>query len=254
MEKQNKELNDAELLRYSRTIFLDSIDYAGQKKLKNSKALIVGCGGLGSSAAYYLASSGIGQISLCDEDEVEISNLARQIIHTTRDIGKAKTRSAKEKLNALNPEIKITELGKITTENIQKSFGSTDIILDCSDNFETRFLINRFAKKLNIPLVSGAAIRFEAQVMSFLNTKNSACYQCLFPNLNTQIPENCTDCGVFPPLVGVVGSIQASEAIKILLGIGNNLIGKMLVFSLFDMKFKELNITQDKDCKICFPK
>ena len=246
-------MKDDQLLRYSRHILLPEIEYAGQEKLLNSHCLIIGAGGLGSPASIYLASSGIGKITICDFDDVDISNLQRQILHSDQSIGINKALSASKFLNKVNSEIIITPIEKkLNIDEMTDIAKDVDVIIDCSDNFETRYALNKIAFHLNKPLVSGAAIKFDGQISVFdFRNATSPCYECLFPDSKTETELRCADHGVFSPLVGMIGSTQAAEAIKIILNIGNSLMGRLLLLNSKDMTWKTIKIVKDKSCKIC---
>lgn len=246
-------MKDDQLLRYSRHILLPEIEYAGQEKLLNSHCLIIGAGGLGSPASIYLASSGIGKITICDFDDVDISNLQRQILHSDQSIGTNKALSASKFLNKVNSEIIITPIEKkLNIDEMTDIAKDVDVIVDCSDNFETRYALNKIAFHLNKPLVSGAAIKFDGQISVFdFRNATSPCYECLFPDSKTEAELRCADHGVFSPLVGMIGSIQAAEAIKIILNVGNSLMGRLLLLNSKDMTWKTIKIVKDKSCKIC---
>lgn len=210
-------MDDAQLLRYGRQILLPSIGIEGQQRLLNSHALIIGLGGLGSPAAMYLASSGVGHLTLADFDRVELSNLQRQIVHATSDLGRLKAESARDRLSALNPDIEITVIGeRLNDENIYALATKADVVLDCSDNFATRFAINRACVATRTPLVSGAAIRLEGQLALFrLDRDDSPCYHCVYPEQG-ELHLSCSETGVLAPLTGVIGCLQAVEALKVL--------------------------------------
>mgnify|MGYP003988537853 FL=1 len=246
-------MKDNQLLRYSRHILLPEIEYAGQEKLLNSHCLIIGAGGLGSPASIYLASSGIGKITICDFDDVDISNLQRQILHSDQSIGTNKALSASKFLNKVNSEIIITPIEKkLNIDEMTDIAKDVDVIIDCSDNFETRYALNKIAFHLNKPLVSGAAIKFDGQISVFdFRNATSPCYECLFPDSKTEAELRCADHGVFSPLVGMIGSTQAAEAIKIILNVGNSLMGRLLLLNSKDMTWKTIKIVKDKSCKIC---
>ena len=246
-------MKDDQLLRYSRHILLPEIEYAGQEKLLNSHCLIIGAGGLGSPASIYLASSGIGKITICDFDDVDISNLQRQILHSDQSIGTNKALSASKFLNKVNSEIIITPIEKkLNIDEMTDIAKDVDVIIDCSDNFETRYALNKIAFYLNKPLVSGAAIKFDGQISVFdFRNATSPCYECLFPDSKTEAELRCADHGVFSPLVGMIGSTQAAEAIKIILNVGNSLMGRLLLLNSKDMTWKTIKIVKDKSCKIC---
>ena len=245
------ELNDAELSRYSRQILLNDIDYDGQLTLANSHAVIFGLGGLGSPASLYLASAGIGQLTLVDFDQVDDSNLQRQVVHREQTIGMDKVESAKQSLQQLNSLIQIdTIAAKLSPEQVDQLIASADIVLDCSDNFETRFALNRACYQAKKPLVSGAAIRWEGQISTYdFRQDNSPCYQCLYPN-EGGVDMTCSRNGVLSPVVGMVGSMQAVEAIKALLGLPT-LSGKLMIIDAFTMMIRTLNLKQDPACPNC---
>lgn len=245
-------MNDEQLLRYSRQIMLPQVDVTGQEKLLDSTVLIVGLGGLGSSAAMYLASAGVGHLILADFDTVELSNLQRQIIHSTDDIGRTKVESAADSLKKINPDITITKFAaKLDNESLNALLPQVDLVLDGCDNFETRFAVNRACVTHRKPLVSGAAIRFEGQVSVFLNNEApSPCYQCLYKEEGEE-NMNCTENGVLAPLVGIIGSIQATEAIKVLTGIGKSLESKLLLLDVLHMECRTLKLKQDPGCPVC---
>ena len=246
-------MKDNQLLRYSRHILLPEIEYSGQEKLLNSHCLIIGAGGLGSPVSIYLASSGIGKITICDFDDVDISNLQRQILHSDNSIGTNKAISASNFLNKVNPEIIITPIAKkLNIYEMTNIANEADVIIDCSDNFETRYALNKIAFSLKKPLISGAAIKFDGQISVFDFRKiSSPCYECLFPDTNTEEELRCADHGVFSPIVGIIGSTQAAEALKIILDIGNSLMGRLLLFNAKDMTWKTITIVKDKSCNVC---
>jgi adenylyltransferase/sulfurtransferase len=245
-------MNDEQLLRYSRQIMLPAIDVEGQSKLLSSKVLIIGMGGLGSPVAMYLASAGVGKLILCDDDKVDLSNLQRQIAHHTPDIGIAKTQSAKKTLLALNPDISIETLEKrLGRDELLEQISSCDVVVDASDNFETRFLLNEVCVKLRKPLVSGAAIRMEGQVTVFSNNSPlDPCYRCLYRD-EAEITETCSESGVISPIVGIIGSIQALETLKILTNVGESLSGRLLIIDGSTMECREIRLKKDPACPIC---
>lgn len=245
-------MDDDKLLRYSRQIMLPEIDAEGQQRLADARVLIIGLGGLGSSSSVYLAAAGVGHLILVDFDEVDISNLQRQIVHATNDIGRLKVDSAKQHLLELNPEIQITTINHKVEDNVlEEQVKAATVVLDCSDNFQTRFAINEACVKHKIPLVSGAAIRFEAQVSVF-NSKHklSPCYQCLY-GVETEVEQTCTTNGVISPLLGIVGSIQACETMKIIMGIGKTLQGRLLILDVMHMEWHTAKLKKDPKCPIC---
>ncbi len=245
-------MNEEQLLRYSRQMMLPEIDAAGQLRLADSKVLIIGLGGLGSSASMYLCSGGVGELSLVDFDTVELSNLQRQIVHTTLNIGKPKVESAKTQLNAINPDIHINTINKkLEFDELSALIQQHDLVLDCSDNFQTRFEINKACVTHKKPLVSAAAIRFEAQVSVFdLRNETSPCYRCLYDETSFT-DQTCTANGVIAPLLGIVGSIQALEAMKLIMDIGEVLIGKLLLFDALSMEWHVAKLNKDTSCPIC---
>ncbi len=245
-------MNDEQLLRYSRQIMLPEIDAAGQDRLADSTVLIVGLGGLGSSVSIYLTAAGIGHLILVDFDKVDISNLQRQIVHSTKDIGRLKTDSAYDHLHALNPDIEISLIDHILEgDELYSVMSKADIVVDASDNFNTRFSLNEASVKTRTPLVSGAAIRFESQVSVFdPRDATSPCYRCLYGD-DAQVEETCTANGVVSPLLGIIGSIQAMEAMKLIMGIGQTLTGKLLLFDALNMEWHQAKLSKDPNCPVC---
>lgn len=245
-------MDDELLLRYSRQILLPQIDIWGQEKINQARILIVGAGGLGCPAAIYLAAAGVGHLILADHDRVELSNLQRQIAHHTSDIGKAKAESAKQTLLSLNPNIQVDALcQRLLGQALREQVKNVDLVLDCSDNFATRFEINQACVATGTPLVSGAAIRFEGQVAVFTPGRDdSPCYNCLYPNLET-LAESCSETGVIAPITGIVGSIQALEAIKVLLGIGQPLTGRLLLLDGLRMEWNCVILPKNPTCPTC---
>ncbi len=245
-------MNDEQLLRYSRQMMLPEIDAAGQERLNESRVLIIGLGGLGSPVSLYLASAGVGEIVLVDFDKVDISNLQRQIVHTTPNLGRLKVESAKDHLQAINPEIHIECIDHaLDGEQLLSEAEKADVIVGASDNFQTRFTLNEASVKTKTPLVSGAAIRFEGQVSVF-NPKdeNSPCYRCLYGE-DVATEETCTANGVIAPLLGIIGSIQANETLKILMGIGETLQGKLLLHDSLYMELNQAILKKDPACPVC---
>ncbi|MDA9210747.1 HesA/MoeB/ThiF family protein [Methylophilaceae bacterium] len=246
-------MKDNQLLRYSRHILLPEIEYEGQEKILNSHCLVIGAGGLGSPVSIYLASSGIGKITICDFDDVDISNLQRQILHNDKSIGTNKAFSARKFLNKINSETTIIPINKkLNIDGMTKIAKNVDVIIDCSDNFKTRYALNKIAFNLKKPLVSGAAIKFDGQISVFdFRKSTSPCYECLFPDSKSEVELRCADHGVFSPLVGIIGSTQAAEAIKIILDLGDSLMSRLLLLNSKDMTWKDIKITKDKSCKVC---
>lgn len=246
-------MNDQQLLRYSRHILLPQIDIEGQEKLTQSHVLIIGMGGLGSPAAMYLAASGIGKITICDGDQVDLTNLQRQIIHRTESIGLAKVDSAKHTLLQINPEITINTITHhVESAELRSLVENADSVIDASDNFSTRHQINQACVEYKKTLISGAVTRFTGQVTVFdLRHPNSPCYHCLYPDEGESEDMPCTVMGVFSPITGIIGCIQAAETIKTLLNIGNNLSGRLLRLDGLTMQWQVANLQKDPHCSIC---
>ena len=246
-------MNDDQLLRYSRHILLPQIGIEGQEKFLGSHALIVGAGGLGSPIALYLASAGVGRITICDGDEVDLTNLQRQIVHRTESIGKKKVESARATLAAINPGISVVALAeRVAGKRLEALVAEADVVLDGSDNFATRHAINRACVALRKPLVSGAGVRFDGQVAVFdLRSRQSPCYHCLFPEAGETEDVRCAVMGVFAPLVGIVGSIQAAEALKLLAGAGESLAGRLLLIDALTMQIRSVRLQKDPACAVC---
>ncbi len=246
-------INDQQLLRYSRHILLPEIGIEGQQKLLDAHVLVIGAGGLGCPAALFLAASGVGTLTLCDGDIVDLTNLQRQILHRTSSIGMAKVDSARAALNQINPEVHVVALNERVDEaRLLELASQADVVLDCSDNFATRYALNRVCVQLNKPLVSGAATRFDGQVSVFdLRRTESPCYHCLYPEQAEIEETRCAVMGVFAPLVGIIGSLQAAEALKLLLGIGTSLCGRLLVMDVLHMELRSVKLTKDSACRVC---
>ena len=245
-------MEDQELLRYSKQIMLPQIDIEGQQKIMDSTILIIGMGGLGSPTALYLAAARVGHLIIADFDQVELSNLQRQIIHQTKDIGDDKVNSAKNKLTELNPNIKITIANEIIhTGNLPELIKGVDIVLDGTDNFDSRFEINQICVEHQKPLVSAAVVRFEGQVSVFKGyEKDLPCYQCLY-SVDGEENESCIDNGVLAPVAGLVGTIQALQAIKVILNLGDQLCGSLLLVDALDLSFRKVKIGKDLKCPVC---
>ncbi len=246
-------MNDGQLLRYSRHILLPQIGIEGQEKLLASRALIVGAGGLGSPAALYLASAGVGRLTICDGDSVDLTNLQRQIVHATASIGVNKALSASRTLAGINPEVTVTAINRrLDEDDLMALAAEADVVLDASDNFATRHAVNRVCARLGKPLVSGAAVRFDGQVAVFdFGKPDTPCYHCLFPEHAEQEDERCATLGVFAPLVGIIGSIQAAEALKLLAGIGESLAGRLLLLDGLRMEWRNIRLLKDPACPVC---
>jgi len=246
-------MNDEQLLRYSRHILLPEIGIEGQEKFLASTALIVGAGGLGSPVAMYLAAAGVGTIALADGDAVDLTNLQRQILHTTGSIGKPKAASGREALAKINPEVKVAPLQRrLEGEDLDRLVAESSVVLDCSDNFATRHAVNRACVRHRRPLVSGAAVRFDGQVSVFdLRDDLSPCYQCLFPE-NAELEEmRCAVMGIFAPLTGIIGAVQAAEALKLLAGAGDTLKGRLLILDALAMQWRTVKLAKDPSCAVC---
>lgn len=245
-------MNDQQLLRYSRQIMLDDIDIEGQEKLLAARVLIIGMGGLGSPVAMYLAAAGIGHLLLADFDRVDLSNLQRQIVHTTERIGQTKVESAAQTLRALNPDVQITCITNVLdVDTLNAHITQVDVVVDCCDNFATRFAVNAACVAANVPLVSGAAIRLEGQVAVFdYRDPSCPCYRCLYDE-DSEENTTCAANGVLSPLVGVIGSMQALETIKLICGFGKTLAGKLLVFDGRYSQWRELGLPKDENCPVC---
>ena len=223
----------------------------GQDAMLNAHVFIVGVGGLGSPAAIYLAAAGIGEITLLDFDRVSISNLHRQILYTENDIGQKKVKAAAARLHAINPNLDIHTIdSKLSTEELTQAIRNADAVLDCSDNFVTRHSVNVACVKNKIPLISGAAIRFEAQIAVFNQKNDSPCYACLYPHA-TDEAERCSEVGVLGPLVGMIGSMQAMEAMKLITAVGEPLNSRLIVFDAKTMDWRSLRLSKDSNCKVC---
>lgn len=246
-------MDDHQLLRYSRHLLLPEIDISGQEKLTHSSVFILGAGGLGSPAALYLAASGVGKLIICDHDQVDLTNLQRQILHETASVGKLKAVSAKNTLQRINPEIEIISLPEhATIELLNSEIGNVDAVVDASDNFTTRHLINQTCLIHRKPLISGAAVRFTGQVAVFdLRLQDSPCYHCLFPDSGDSDDPACAVMGVFSPLTGIIGCIQAAETIKVLLGIGETLHARLLLLDGLTMHWRSLRLNKDPQCPTC---
>lgn len=248
-------MNDSALLRYSRHILLPEIGIEGQKRLTQARVLVVGAGGLGSPAALYLAAAGVGTLVLADGDEVDLTNLQRQILHHHTAVGRPKAASGRDSLALLNPEIQVIALEQcLTGPELKQEVAAADIVLDCSDNFETRHAINRACVAARRPLVSGAAIRFDGQISVFDSRQEaSPCYHCLFPEGEEVEALRCAVMGVFAPLTGIIGSMQAAEALKLLIGCGNSLVGRLLLLDALSMEWRSIRIPRDPGCPVCHP-
>lgn len=246
-------MNDDQLLRYSRHILLPQIGIEGQEKLLESHALLIGAGGLGSPIALYLAAAGVGRITICDHDEVDLTNLQRQIVHRTESIGSKKVDSARKTLAAINPGVDVVALPeRVGGRRLEELVAAADIVLDGSDNFATRHAVNRTCVSLHKPLVSGAGVRFDGQIAVFdMRSPQSPCYHCLFPEHGENEDVRCAIMGVFAPLVGIIGAMQAAEALKLLAGIGTPLTGRLLLLDALTMEWRSVRLAKDPVCPVC---
>nr|WP_295770548.1 molybdopterin-synthase adenylyltransferase MoeB [Rhodoferax sp.] len=246
-------MDDAQLLRYSRHILLDEIGIEGQERIMRGRALVIGVGGLGSPAALYLATAGIGHLTLVDHDTVDLTNLQRQIAHTEARVGQPKVESARQALLAINPELKITVWAeRAEAARLNVLVADADVVLDCSDNFPTRQALNAACVRHGVPLVSGAAIRFDGQLAVY-NPKDplSPCYACVFPPDAIFEETRCATMGVYAPLVGIIGSMQAAEALKLLSTAGQPAIGRLLMLDCRDMTWNDIRLPRNPDCLVC---
>ena len=248
-------MRDDQLLRYSRHILLNEWGVEGQEKVSQSHALIVGAGGLGSPAAMYLASAGVGQITLIDHDVVDVTNLQRQIAHTQERVGQFKVDSLQKAIAQLNPEVKVQTLAlRADAALLQQHVAQADVVLDCTDNFATRHAINQVCVQHAKPLVSGAALRMDGQVAVYDVRQNHApCYACVFPESQEFEETRCATLGVLAPLVGIIGSLQATEALKILSGMGASLAGQLILLNAHFMEWQTLQTQRDMQCRVCSP-
>jgi adenylyltransferase/sulfurtransferase len=244
-------MNDEQLLRYSRQIMLPDVDLDGQDKLLAARVLIIGLGGLGSPVAMYLAAAGVGHLTLVDFDAVDLTNLQRQIVHTTARIGMNKAASAAQSLRELNPGVKIETIEKLlATDELVAQVKLATVVVDCTDNFQTRFAINAACVAAKVPLVSGAAIRLEGQVAVFdARAETSPCYRCLYEEDSDDL--TCAANGVLAPLVGIIGSMQALETIKLICGFGSSLAGRLLLLDARHSQWRELKLPKDHNCPVC---
>jgi molybdopterin/thiamine biosynthesis adenylyltransferase len=248
-------MTDDQLLRYSRHILLDEIGIEGQERILAAHALVIGAGGLGSPVALYLGSAGVGQITLVDDDAVDMTNLQRQIAHTMQRVGQPKVRSAEAAIAAINPEVKVNSvLARADAALLDRLLPQVDVVLDCCDNFATRHVINAACVKHGKPLVSGAAIRFDGQLAVYdPRQPDSPCYACVFPPDDAFEETRCATMGVFAPLVGIIGSMQAAEALKLLSGAGTSLAGRLLMLDGRSMEFNEVRLPRNPQCSVCGP-
>jgi molybdopterin/thiamine biosynthesis adenylyltransferase len=246
-------MNDEQLLRYSRHILLREISLEGQQRILDGHVLLIGAGGLGSPIALYLAASGVGTLTVCDGDTVDITNLQRQIVHREQAVGQNKAMSAATTLASVNPQTQVEVVAqRLAGEQLAAYIAAADVVVDASDNFATRHAINRACVKYAKPLVSGAAVRFDGQVTVFdLRHPDSPCYACLYPEQDGADEERCADNGVFSPLVGIIGAVQAAEALKLLSGAGQTLNGRLMLLDALGMQWRTVRLKQDAACPVC---
>ena len=246
-------MDDRQLLRYGRHILLEDIGVEGQERLQAATALIVGAGGLGSPAAMYLAAAGVGTLLIADGDTVDLSNLQRQILHRDDAVGQPKVESGARTLAALNPDVRVEPIHeRLAGASLAAAVARSQVVLDCSDNFATRHAINRACVHAGVPLVSGAAIRFDGQLSVFdPRHAESPCYHCIFPQTDSLEEVRCAVMGVFAPLTGMVGTMQAAEALKILGGFGNTAVGRLLLIDSRSMQIDSVSLARNPDCEVC---
>ena len=245
-------LSDEELLRFSRQILMPRFDIAGQQALKSARVVIVGSGGLGCPVALYLGAAGVGHITLVDDDVIELANLQRQIAFETAQIGESKAETLAARVRSINPAVSISVVNRrLELNDFAREVGEASLALDCSDNFATRFALNRACVAAGVPLISGAAIRGEGQ-LSVYDSRNpeSPCYHCLYPEQGNE-DLTCSEAGVIAPLVGMIGSAQAMEAIKVISGVGRPLVGRLLLLDAWEMQWREMKLNKDPDCPVC---
>ena len=246
-------MDDQQLLRYSRHILLPELGIEAQSRFADAAVLIVGTGGLGGPAAQFLVASGVGSLTLCDPDTVDLTNLQRQVLFSTADIGRMKVDAAKSRLAAINPDVRIETVPlRLGPNELRDLVAKADVVLDCSDNFATRHAVNRACVAARKPLVSGAAIRFDGQVGVYDSREvTSPCYHCLFPEDQGIEETRCATMGVFAPLVGIVGAIQAAEALKLIADVGEVAVGRLLLFDAYTLQWREISIPRDPACAVC---
>ena len=246
-------MNDQQLLRYSRHILLDEIGIEGQARLLAARVLVIGAGGLGSPAALYLAAGGVGRLTLVDDDTVDLTNLQRQVMHTTARVGQPKVESGREALHQINPEVEVVALReRADAARLRELVRDSDVVLDCSDNFVTRHAVNRACVAAGVPLVAGAAIRFDGQISVFdVRDPASPCYACLFPEDGKFEEVACSTMGVFAALVGIIGAMQAAEALKLLAQSGRSLAGRLQMLDARAMEWTEIGVARNPCCPVC---
>lgn len=249
------ELSDEQFHRYARHLILDEVGEEGQEKLLASRVLVVGAGGLGAPLLMYLTAAGVGTLGIVDDDEVDLTNLQRQVVHATGSVGRKKTESAKDTLAALNPGINVvTHDVRLTGENAGEILAGYDLVADGSDNFETRYLLNDACYRVGMPLVAAAMLRFEGQLFTFRRNDDAptACYRCIFPEAPpADLVPRCEEAGILGALAGVMGSLQTTEVLKELLGLGKSLAGRMLIYDALNTGFHTINVPWNPDCDVC---
>lgn len=245
-------MNDDQLLRYSRHILLPQVDIQGQQNLLDAHVMIIGLGGLGAPVSMYLAAAGVGTLTLVDDDQVELSNLQRQIVHGQGDIGRRKVESAADRLRELNPAVELHLIDRrLEKTALLEATAGIDVLVDCTDNFATRFLLNEVSQNRGVPLVSGAAIRFEGQVTVYdPRQPGMPCYRCLYEDKG-ELEQSCSESGILAPILSMIGGTQAVETIKLLMGIGDSLAGRLLILDALSMHWREIKMKQDPDCPVC---
>lgn len=246
-------MNDDQLLRYSRHILVDELGIEAQQRFLDAHAIVVGAGGLGSPAAIYLAAAGVGRLTLVDADTVDLTNLQRQILHVTASVGRKKVESGREAIARLNPDVIVNAVDeRIDDAWLDAHVPGASVVLDCTDNFATRHAINRACVKHGIPLVSGAALRFDGQISTFdFRDAHSPCYACIFPEDQPFEEVACATMGVFAPTVGIIGAMQAAEALRVVAGIGETLVGRLMMLDSLHMEWTTMNIARQPDCPVC---
>lgn len=245
-------LSDDELLRYSRQILMPKFDVAGQAALKSARVLVIGAGGLGCPVALYLGSAGVGQLTLVDDDNIELANLQRQIGFEQSELGQSKAEALASRVQRINPSISVSALNqRLDGDELTRLVAESSLVVDCCDNFQTRFAVNRACVAARVPLVSGAAIRGEGQLSVFdPRDEASPCYHCLYPEQGNE-DLTCSEAGVIAPLVGMIGSAQAMEAIKVISGVGTPLVGRLLILDAWQMAWREMKLARDPECPVC---
>ncbi|SEI54562.1 HesA/MoeB/ThiF family protein [Paraburkholderia diazotrophica] len=246
-------MNDDQLLRYSRHILVDELGIEAQQRFLDAHAIVVGAGGLGSPAAMYLAASGVGKLTLVDADTVDLTNLQRQILHVTKSVGRLKVESGRDAIAQLNPDVEVNAVAeRVDDAWLDRTVPQATVVLDCTDNFETRHAINRACVAHGVPLVSGAALRFDGQISTFdFRNDDSPCYACVFPEDQPFEEVACSTMGVFAPTVGIIGAMQAAEALRVIAGVGEPLVGRLMMLDSLRMEWNTMRIARQRDCPVC---